>query len=157
TTEENARICAESGAALLIMHTVGLPKISHTHVQYENVTDDIFTFFENRIAMAEKAGLSQQQIILDPGLDFAKQGEDNLRIIRELEKFHALKRPILLPLSRKSFIGKTLGIENPIDRDAATLACLVVGQFHGASIFRMHNVKAAHQAVAVLEQVEEAS
>ncbi|MEO6052404.1 MAG: dihydropteroate synthase [Chthoniobacterales bacterium] len=156
-TEENARICAETRAALLIMHTMGQPKVPHTHVQYGNVMEDILQFFKSKMELAKGAGISPRQIILDPGLDFAKQGEDNLRIIRELEKLHSLNRPILLPLSRKSFIGKTQGIENPLDRDAATVACLVIGQLRGAAIFRMHNVKAARQALATLEMVESSS
>lgn len=84
---------------------------------------------------------------MDPGIDFAKQAPDNLRIYRELEKLTSLGFPILLPVSRKSVIGRVLGIENPKDRDAGTVACIVAGCLRGASIFRVHNVSAAWFAI----------
>src|SRR5205814_4136781 len=83
-TDENARICAECGAALLIMHSSGEPKIANTHVQYDDVMKTLDEFFAEKIALACRAGISRDSIILDPGIDFAKQRDDNLRIFREL-------------------------------------------------------------------------
>jgi dihydropteroate synthase len=153
-TDENARICAETGAALLIMHSVGQPKVPHTHVGYDNVMTRLDEFFAEKIALAEKAGVPRDAIILDPGIDFAKQRTDNLRIYRELDRLQRFERPILLPVSRKTVIGETLAITNPVDRDAGTVACIVHGMLHGASIFRVHNVRAAVQTVRTIAAVE---
>jgi len=155
-TDENARICAETGAALVIMHTVGTPKVPHTHVAYDDVMARLDAFFAEKIALATAAGLPRDAIILDPGIDFAKQRDDNLRIYRELSRLHRFERPILLPISRKTVIGDVLNLPNPADRDPGTIACLVQGQVQGAQIFRVHNVRAAAQAVRIVEAREEA-
>ncbi|MCB1230207.1 MAG: dihydropteroate synthase [Verrucomicrobiae bacterium] len=147
---KNAALCAEHGAALLIMHTVGLPKIPHTHQRWENVLEAMEVFFEEKIALAESAGLELDRIILDPGIDFAKQREDNLAIYRYLDRFQKFGRPILLPVSRKTVIGEVLGIASPVDRDAGTAACVVRGARLGADIFRVHNVAAAVQALETI-------
>jgi dihydropteroate synthase len=149
-TPRNAELCAEHGAALLIMHSVGEPKVAHTHVGYDNIMDTLDAFFESKMQLAMGTGLRGEQIILDPGIDFAKQREDNLTIYRDLERLHVFERPILLPVSRKTVIGQVLGQSNPQDRDAGTLACIASGMRRGAQIFRVHNVKAAAQAVKVL-------
>jgi dihydropteroate synthase len=152
-TVENARICAEFDAGLVIMHTVGKPKVPHTHVQYFDVMERIEGFFEEKIALAEDAGLSRESIVLDPGIDFAKQRDDNLTIYRELARLQRFKRPILLPVSRKTVIGDVLGVP-PSERDAGTVACSVAGMLRGASILRVHNVRAAVQAVRMIHAVE---
>jgi dihydropteroate synthase len=153
-TDENARVCADTGAALLIMHTVGQPKIAHTHVGYPDVLEELASFFSDKLALAAAAGLPQDATVLDPGLDFAKQRGDNLRIIRELPRLAHFGRPLLLPVSRKTVIGDVLGLP-PADRDAGTVACLVAGLVRGAGIFRVHNVRAAAQAVSLLSAVGE--
>jgi len=155
-TDENARICAEHGAALLIMHSVGEPKVKHTHVHYDDVMETLENFFEEKIAMATSAGVSRDAIILDPGIDFAKQREDNLTIYRDLARLQKFERPILLPVSRKTVIGDVLGIADPRQRDAGTVACIVSGMLRGASIFRVHNVRAAAQAVKTIYAIEQA-
>ena len=155
-TDANARICAETGAALLIMHSVGVPKVAHTHVGYDDVMTRLDEFFAEKIALAERAGVARDALILDPGIDFAKQRADNLRIYRELDRLAHFARPILLPVSRKTVIGDVLGIGNPAERDAGTVACIVQGMLRGAAIFRVHNVRAAAQAVGMISAVEAA-
>ncbi len=152
--DENARICAETGAALLIMHSIGQPKVAHTHVGYDDVMARLDEFFTEKLALAEAAGLSRDAIVLDPGIDFAKQRDDNLRIYRELEGLRKFDRPVLLPVSRKTVIGEVLGVEKPAERDAGTVACIVQGMLRGAAIFRVHNVRAAAQTVRMIEAVE---
>ncbi|MBL9181917.1 MAG: dihydropteroate synthase [Verrucomicrobiaceae bacterium] len=149
----NAKLCAEHGAALLIMHSVGQPKVAHTHVTYESIMDTLERFFEQRLVMAESVGLSRESILLDPGIDFAKQRDDNLTIYRELERLHRFDRPILLPVSRKTVIGDVLSVP-ALERDAGTVACISSGMTRGAHIFRVHNVKAAAQAVRMLWEVQ---
>ncbi len=155
-TDENARICAATGAALLIMHSVGLPKVAHTHVGYDDIIARLDTFFAEKIAIAERAGVPCDALILDPGIDFAKQRADNLRIYRALDRFAHFDRPILLPVSRKTVIGEVLGLPEPADRDAGTVACIVQGMLRGAAIFRVHHVRAAAQAVRMIAAVENA-
>lgn len=150
----NAELCAEHGAALLIMHSIGRPKVPHTDISYADIMGTLDAFFEEKIALARSAGLSLEQIMLDPGIDFAKQREDNLCIYRELERLQRFGRPILLPVSRKTVIGEVLGLKDPLERDAGTLACIAAGMRRGAHIFRVHNVKAAAQAVKVLWGVQ---
>jgi dihydropteroate synthase len=149
-TDENARIAAKRGTALLIMHSIGRPKQKHTHIVYEDVLDALEKFFEEKIDLAMAAGVAREAIVLDPGIDFAKQKPDNLRVYRELDRLKRFERPILLPVSRKTVIGEVLGIDDPLERDAGTIACLVTGTLRGASHFRVHNVQAASQALRVI-------
>lgn len=148
--DENAVSAAGSGAALLIMHSVGQPKRDHTHVRYDNVVETIIRFFTSKIDQARRAGVPEDAIILDPGLDFAKQPSDGLRIMRELGALGRFGRPILLPVSRKKMIGEVLNLADPKDRDAGTVACVVAGALRGASIFRVHNVQAVAQALRAI-------
>ncbi len=152
-TAENARICAEHGAALVIMHSVGEPKVSHRHMRYTNILHSLRDFFEEKIRWAEQAGMERTSIILDPGIDFAKQDHDNLRIYRELETLHTFRLPLLLPVSRKHVIGSVLNIAQPNQRDAGTVACMVSGILRGASIFRVHNVPAALHTIATVHRM----
>jgi len=151
--DRNAHICAQTGAALLIIHAVGLPKVSHTHIFYQNAIDEMLGFFRDKILLAERAGVPREAIVLDPGIDFAKQVGDNLRIFRELDRFDQLGRPLLLPVSRKSVIGEVLGIADPNDRDAATAACIVAGMLRGACLFRVHNVEMAWRVVVSIHRL----
>lgn len=146
----NARLCADHGASLLIMHSVGQPKVPHTHVGYENILDTMGQFFDEKMALAESAGLSPEHIILDPGIDFAKQREDNLMLYRHADQLQRWGRPVLLPVSRKTVIGQVLDQPNAVDRDAGTIACISAGMRRGSQIFRVHNVRAAAQAIKVL-------
>lgn len=146
----NAELCARHGAALLIMHSVGEPKVPHTHVTYPDVMAVLASFFEEKCSLARAAGLPDEQLLLDPGIDFAKQRDDNLTLYRDLERLHRFNRPILLPVSRKTVIGQVLGLADPADRDAGTVACIVAGMRRGAHLFRVHHVEAAAQTVKVL-------
>ncbi len=142
STGENARIAARHHTALLIMHSVGLPKQKHTDVQYADIMRTLERFFEDKLNLAEQVGLAREAVLIDPGIDFAKQRNDNLTILRELSRLSPFNRPVLLPVSRKTVIGEVLGLPNPEDRDPGTIACVVAGIRAHASIFRVHNVRA---------------
>jgi dihydropteroate synthase len=152
-TDENARIAARHQTALLIMHSVGLPKQKHTDVQYMEIMRTLDQFFEDKLAVAEKAGLALKSVVIDPGLDFAKQRNHNLTILRELRRLARFGRPILLPVSRKTVIGEVLGLPNPADRDPGTIACVVAGIRSNASIFRVHNVRATSLVVRMVWKI----
>jgi dihydropteroate synthase len=151
----NALLCAKHGVALLIMHSVGQPKVPHTHMSYPNVMTELKRFFAEKMSLAQSAGLRLDQLLLDPGIDFAKQCTDNLTIYRDLELLHEFGRPILLPVSRKTVIGQVLEQKDPLQRDAGTVACIAAGMRRGAQCFRVHNVQAAAQAVKMLWALRE--
>jgi dihydropteroate synthase len=152
--DTNARYCARIGAALLIMHSKGEPKIPHKHVTYPDVLSELVEFFQIKTNMAMRAGVPSDRIILDPGIDFAKQKDDNLQIYRDLDALTALGFPVLLPVSRKSVIGHVLDIKAPVERDPGTVACIVAGALRGAAIFRVHNILAAWFTLRALEAVK---
>ena len=147
---ENAALCAAAGTALLIMHSVGEPKVPHFHQQWDDVMAQLMQFFSEKIQLAEQHGLSRDSLMLDPGIDFAKQKDDNLTIYRNLTRLTQFSLPLMIPVSRKTVIGDVLGISNPCERDAATIACLTWCMRHGGNIFRVHNVAAASQAIRCL-------
>lgn len=147
-TDANARLCAQTGAALLLMHNEGEPKVWHAYHRYDDVLATLDAFFEAKIALAQAAGVPREAIVLDPGIGFTKLHEDNLRIYRDLERLHRFERPILLPVSRKTVIGEVLDVP-PAERDAGTVACIVSGLRRGAHLFRVHNVRAAVQTIRV--------
>ena len=150
---DNATICSDHGTALLIMHSIGLPKEPHLGQKYENVIEEINLFFEEKINLATSVRLKAEQILLDPGIDFAKDRAENLNILKNLREFHKHGRPILVPVSRKTVIGEVLSIDDPCSRDAGTVACSVSSIIRGAAILRVHNVKAASQTVKVIQEL----
>lgn len=152
--DQNARLCAQSDAALLIMHSVGAPKQDHSHVEWQNIMADLQTFFSEKLSLCQAAGLKPEQIILDPGFGFAKQPADDLTILNNLKDLTNFERPLLIPVGRKGFIGETLSIPEPIDRDAATLACVTAGQRRGASLYRVHEVKGCFETLKALAALE---
>lgn len=153
-TDENARLAAAHGAALLIMHSAGEPKTDHTHVQWSDIVAEQKRFFGRKMKLAEEAGLPPEAIILDPGLDFAKQRADNLRLLRETPQLAALGRPLLMPVSRKTVIADVLQLPDPRDRDPGTWACLAAGVRRGVSIFRVHAVREAASCVRIAWAVQ---
>lgn len=146
-SNENARLCADTGAALLIMHNEGTPKVFHPYHGYPDILGALDAFFDEKIALAEAAGVPRDALVLDPGIGFSKLRDDNLRILRDFNALHRFGRPILLPVSRKLVIGEVLGGLPASERDAGTVACIVAGVRRGAQIFRVHNVRAAVQAI----------
>ncbi|MCB1131094.1 MAG: dihydropteroate synthase, partial [Verrucomicrobiae bacterium] len=96
-------------------------------------------------------------VVLDPGIDFAKQRDDNLQVYRELGRLTRFGRPLLVPVSRKTVIGEVLGIDDPRERDAGTIACIAAAMERGGSIFRVHNVEAAWQSVKTLHALHNGS
>ena len=150
----NAQLCAQHEVALLLMHSVGLPKEKHTEQEYDDVLTSMGDFFRTRIRRDLEAGLSMENLILDPGIDFAKQRDDNLTVLARLQELHRFERPLLLPISRKTVIGDVLNQPDARDRDPGTMALLAHGVRQGAQIFRVHNVRAAWEALRLLDALE---
>jgi dihydropteroate synthase len=140
---ELAEVCAQTGAALVVMHTRAAPRQRMQDPDlYEDVTRDVLSFLEERIAVALRAGVAREQLIVDPGPDFAKTPAQTVELLAGISRLHALGRPLLMAISRKDFIGALTG-RAPRERLAGTLAALAHGVEQGAHIFRMHDVAAA--------------
>jgi len=135
-----AYVAAEAGVSVALMHMKGTPKDMQVNPHYDDPINEITSFFRERIQAAVDAGISPDQIIIDPGIGFGKTAEHNLEIIRRLREFKSLGKPILIGTSRKSFIGKVLDL--PVDdRLEGTAATVAVSICNGADIVRVHDVK----------------
>lgn len=146
---ELAAVCAHTGAALVVMHTRVAPKQRMQDPDlYEDVTEDVLSFLRERIAVALDAGVAREQLILDPGPDFAKTPAQTIELLANVSRLHTLGCPLLMAISRKDFIGALTG-RPPRERLAGTLAALAHGVEHGAHIFRVHDVGAAADYLAV--------
>ena len=140
---ELADVCAASGAALVLMHTRAAPKQRlQDPSRYEDVAGDVTAFLGERIEIARARGVREEQIVLDPGPDFAKTPAQTITVLRALETLHAFGRPLLLAVSRKDFIGALTG-RSPRERHAGTLAAIAHGVDAGAHILRVHDVAQA--------------
>jgi dihydropteroate synthase len=144
-----AEVCARSGAALVVMHTRAAPRERLQDPDlYGDIVTEVMDFLAAGMARAIAAGCRPEQILLDPGPDFAKTPAQTIRLLRELERLHGLGRPLLLAISRKDFIG-ALTRRGPRERLAGTLAALAYGVERGAHIFRLHDVAAAADFLTV--------
>jgi dihydropteroate synthase len=144
-----ADLCAATGAGLVLMHTRVAPKGTLLDPGfYDDVVADVRDFLGERIALAQAAGVRPEQVLLDPGPDFAKTPAQTVAVLRRLDMLHTLGRPLLLPVSRKDFLGAITGRE-PRDRGAATLAAVGWAAGAGAHVLRVHDVRAAAEYLAV--------
>lgn len=146
---ELATVCAETGAALVLMHTAAAPRERRQDPDlYEDVVEDVLAFLRERIELALGAGVEREQLIVDPGPDFAKTPAQTVRLLSCVGRLHELGRPLLIAISRKDFIGALTG-RPPHERLAGTLAALAHGVDEGGHIFRLHDVDAAGDYLAV--------
>ena len=142
---ELADVCAESGAALVVMHTRAEPKVKE-FPGYDDVVADVEAFLRERIELARGRGVEPDQIVVDPGPDFAKTPAETVAVLRALPL--ALDRPLLLAVSRKDFVGALTG-RPPRERLGGTLAAVAAGVDAGAAIVRVHDVAAVADFLAV--------
>src|SRR5204862_2358609 len=130
------------------MHTRAEPKRKALDHVYDDVGADVAAFLRERIALARDRGVTEEQVVVDPGPDFAKTPEQTVEALRALPALMELGRPILLAVSRKDFVGALTG-RRPADRAAGTLAALAFGVDAGADLLRVHDVAAAADFLAV--------
>jgi dihydropteroate synthase len=144
-----AEVCAETGAALVVMHTAAAPRVRRQDPDlYADVLAEVLAFLRARVAVALDAGVEREQLILDPGPDFAKTPAQTIELLSRAECLHELGLPLLWAISRKDFLGALTG-RPPRERLAGTLAALAHGLDAGAHIFRLHDVAAAADFLAV--------
>lgn len=151
---ELADVCARSGAALVVMHTSAVPKqrLQDPNL-YGDITREVSGFLDARIAAALAAGVAREQIIVDPGPDFAKTPAQTIELLANASSLHSLGYPLLMAISRKDFIGALTG-RAPRERSAGTLAALAHGVDLGAHIFRVHDVAGASDYLTVRAALE---
>lgn len=139
---------------VVIMHIKGTPKNMQTNPVYAALIPEILEYLREGIIIAERAGVSGDRIIIDPGIGFGKTVEHNLEIIRRLNEFTGLEKPLLLGHSRKSFIGKILGDLPVTERLEGTAAAAAIGIFNGANILRVHDVKEMVRVTRIADSIK---
>jgi len=137
-----AGVAAASGAGVVLMHTRGTPDNMQQDTAYDDMMGEITASLSASIVRAQEAGVSSSCIAIDPGIGFGKDAAGNMEIIRRLAEFKGFGFPVLTGPSRKSFIGKVLGLENTDDRLFGTAAAAALSVSHGSSIIRVHDVRA---------------
>ncbi|MEW6488756.1 MAG: dihydropteroate synthase [Thermodesulfobacteriota bacterium] len=142
-----ATAVAETGCNLVVMHMRGTPRTMQAQTQYGDLVGEVFRGLRERVERAVAAGIARERVIVDPGIGFGKDAAGNLTLLRRLAEFRALGCPVLVGASRKSFIGKVLGIDRPKDRLEGSLAAAVLAVSHGAHIVRVHDVASTRRAV----------
>ncbi|WP_241004335.1 dihydropteroate synthase [Conexibacter sp. SYSU D00693] len=146
---EMAGLVADRGATCCLMHMRGEPRTMQDAPRYDDVVSDVKAFLEQRIEFAVTEGVREDRIHLDPGIGFGKGLAHNLELLRRLDELTTLGFPLLIGTSRKSFIGRLTGATDPHDRVPGTLATCVMALERGATLFRVHDVREAVQALAV--------
>lgn len=144
---EVARLCAASGAALVLMHTRAAPKEVRFPV-YDDVVADVEAFLRDAVARAQTEGVGPEQLVLDPGPDFAKRPAESVAVLRAFERLTALGRPVLAAVSRKYFLG-AITSRPPDQRLGATVAAALWAADAGAAMLRVHDVAEVADALAV--------
>lgn len=151
-SENMADLVAKLEVPVVIMHIKGTPETMQKNPFYKEVMPEIKQYFHNRIDFALSMGIKKEKLIIDPGIGFGKRVEDNIDIIKKLGDLMEFELPILIGLSRKSFLGALSGETNPIDREAEGITANIVAIMNGASIIRVHNVKNAVKSIKVLKR-----
>ena len=151
-----ASVAAESGAGLALMHMRGTPRTMQHNPHYNDVVSEVADFLIERMTAAKAAGLSEDHLAIDPGIGFGKTVEHNLQLIAGLEKFAALQRPVLLGVSRKSFLSTAAASPDVNDRDTPTAALTALGYQLGARIFRVHAVRPNVQTLRLAKSLASA-
>ncbi len=148
------RVLSEADIPLVLMHIRGVPRSMQKAPVYRSLPGDICRFFEERLNLAEAAGIDRSQIILDPGLGFGKTTAHNLELLKHLEFFRPLGLPLLIGHSRKSTFGKVLTLSDPADRLEGTLAVTALCAWQDIEIVRVHDVQANRRILDTIEAVK---
>ncbi|MDP6795832.1 MAG: dihydropteroate synthase [Verrucomicrobiota bacterium] len=145
-------VVAGAKAGYVCMHMQGTPQTMQAKPRYDDVLREVGDFFSERLTKMAEHGVCGEQVALDPGIGFGKNLEHNIKLLSELNRFSVAERPLLVGVSRKSFIGKLLGTTTG-DRLPASLACAAWAAIEGAHIVRVHDVAETAQAVRMAEEL----
>jgi len=152
TDEAMWRLVAETGAGYVVMHMQGTPQTMQLNPAYQDVVREVREFFIERLRRLNDCGVGTDQLVLDIGIGFGKTLEHNLLLLNGLESFTSLERPLMLGVSRKSFISNLLGSAGD-ERLSGALACTVLAREAGVHIFRTHDVAATARALRMTEAI----
>jgi len=144
-------VAAEYDCPIVIMHMNGSPRPMQKNPFYNDIIGDLISFFEKKIKRAQSVGIKRENLILDPGIGFGKRVEDNDIIIHNLEKLKQFNHPILLGLSRKSFLS--INKDGPESRLPATLGATVLAIQKGVDILRVHDIEATYKLKTILQRI----
>lgn len=154
-TRPNAlQTAAELNIPVIIMHMRGEPTTMNSLDQYDDVTADVIAELQQRVTDALAVGVKPENIMIDPGFGFAKNAQQNLKLLNELHQFNGMGYPILSALSRKRFIGEALGGAEPTQRVVASVAAHLLSIQQGACMVRAHDVKAMSDAIKVWQAMQ---
>jgi dihydropteroate synthase len=142
-------LTAKRAVPIIFMHSQGSPLTMQDNPYYDNVVKEVINFLKTRITEALQAGITKDNILIDPGIGFGKRKQDNLDLLANLDKFVALGYPVLLGASRKRFMGSLCDVSQPSELVTATAVTTALGVMAGVQLFRVHDVKANHQAAMV--------
>ena len=154
--QDSLGLVADRGVAVVLMHMQGEPGSMQENPQYENAAEDVFGTLKARFEACEEAGIRRHRIAVDPGIGFGKTVAHNLEILNRLDIYRGLGLPVLLGVSRKSFIAKLSRGEAPKDRVPGSLAAVLAAWAQGVRMFRVHDVAETRQALAVAQAIGEA-
>ena len=144
-------IVSEANVPIVLMHMKGNPKNMQNNPKYNDVIDDLLCFFENRIEFCLKHGINRKQIIIDPGIGFGKTVFDNDKIIRCLSRFKIFDIPVLIGLSRKSFLS--IDNDKPINRLESSLSVASIAINNGADIIRVHDIEKSISVFSIIDRL----
>jgi dihydropteroate synthase len=149
-----ARVAASAGVPVILMHMRGTPStMQKEDLAYGSLIGEIRDFLEDRIEKASSSGIQTDNLIIDPGIGFGKNVDDNLRLLRHLGEFKALGRPICVGVSRKHFTGKITGVTRPAERIEGTAAAVTAAILNGANIIRVHDVGTMKRVAAMADAI----
>lgn len=151
---EMAELAAQSGCICIVMHMLGEPRTMQTNPVYRDVVGDVITFLETQAKTLESMGVHHSKIWLDPGIGFGKTLEHNLEILRNISNFVEVGYPVLVGVSRKSFIGKIAEEPEPRERVPGSIAAGLWCASRGVKILRVHDVRETVQALRVWEAIQ---
>lgn len=146
---------AELNIPVIIMHMRGEPTTMNGLAQYDDVTLEIITELQRRVDAAVNAGIKPQHIMIDPGFGFAKDAQQNLKLLQEFYKLNTMGYPILSALSRKRFVGEAIGGADPLNRAVASVAAHLLSIQQGACMVRVHDVKEMSDAIKIWQAVQQ--
>lgn len=148
------KIIGETGAGYVLMHMQGTPQTMQRDPCYTDVVREVSEFFDERLSRLHDLGVSSERVVLDPGIGFGKTCEHNLELLARVSHFRRHKRPLLIGVSRKAFIGKVGGAEESAARLPGSIACACAAVAAGAQIIRTHDVAATRQALRLTEAIQ---
>ena len=152
---ELAGVVADAGVEVCLMHMQGKPRTMQAAPQYDDVVSEVVAFLEERLAFAVAEGVAEERICLDPGFGFGKTPDQNLELVRRLDRIVAIGRPVLVGLSRKSTLARIVqGRDDRVGTDAASVGAAVAAFDRGATLFRVHDVRGHVEALATAAAVE---